>query len=88
MSEDGIRQTLADSRVGQHQLEEILTRLVRHGKKIFGVLVQLDYAALVCQFIEPDQFEDAKLPLRIETLIDDIELSKRRRITLKKGNGS
>lgn len=66
MTEDAIRRALVDW--PSYQREETV-RKVERGKKIFGILILIGYAAQLSNFIEADQLEDTKLPFSLEVLI-------------------
>ncbi|RYO75494.1 hypothetical protein DL764_010377 [Monosporascus ibericus] len=76
MTIDAIREALTNSDVPSYHLEETLDRVSRNGVKIFAILLVLNYQDELRKFIESDQLDDAKLPLSVEILTQDILLSE------------
>ena len=76
MTEDGIRGALSNIQTHRNtfQQEEIAQKVFQQGRKIFGILVLLDQATYVSQFIEADELEDTRLPFKQNILINDIGL--------------
>lgn len=71
---DTIRDALIDSTIPRHYQEETLNRVCKQGVKIFATLLLLGCPNQLSLFIEADQLDDAKLPLKAETLVDEIHL--------------
>ncbi|KAI1116755.1 kinase-like protein [Nemania sp. NC0429] len=76
MTMDAIRDALIDSKIPRYYQQETLDRVRKQGVKIFATLLLLGYPNQLSLFIEADQLDDAKLPLKAETLIEEIHLSE------------
>ncbi|KAL8789350.1 MAG: hypothetical protein Q9195_006877 [Heterodermia aff. obscurata] len=76
LSDKAILEALVDSHVASHQREEVLEKVVQKGRKIFGILILAGQAQYLSQFIQAEEFEDARLPFEKRTLIDEIGFPK------------
>ncbi|KAI1423176.1 kinase-like protein [Xylaria sp. FL1777] len=76
MTTDAIRVALIDSKIPRYYQEETLNRVCKQGMKIFAALLLLGCPNYLSLFIEADQLDDAKLPLKAETLVEEIHLPK------------
>ncbi|KAI8628748.1 kinase-like protein [Xylariaceae sp. FL1651] len=76
MTADAIRDAFIDSSIPRYYQEETLNRVCKQGVKIFATLLLLGYPNHLSLFIEADQLDDAKLPLKAETLFEEIHLPK------------
>jgi hypothetical protein len=74
MTIDAIREALVDSAVPRYHQQETLDRVYKQGVKIFAILLLLGSPNQLSLFIEADQLDDAKLPLKAETLFKEIHL--------------
>ncbi|KAF4335478.1 kinesin [Fusarium beomiforme] len=74
MTEDAINNTLAKSSVPSHQHAETLQRILEGGRRIYAILVLLDFYQYLTNFIEGDQLDDGKLPFTLETLSHSLEI--------------
>jgi hypothetical protein len=72
VTKDAIQKGLKTAGIAAHQQEEIATRVVQNGKKIFAILTLIEQAADILKFIEADELQDAKLPFNVEILKDEI----------------
>jgi hypothetical protein len=73
MTEDAVRSVLTSW--PPYHRDEIAQKIIPRGRKIFGILILLGQIELLSKFVEIDQLEDAKLPFRQDTLVQDIHLS-------------
>ncbi|KAI1742958.1 kinase-like protein [Xylaria scruposa] len=76
MTTEAICDAFVDSTIPPYYQEETLNRVCKQGMKIFATLLLLGCPNHLSLFIEADQLDDAKLPLKTETLFGEIHLPK------------
>ncbi|OAL55032.1 kinase-like protein [Pyrenochaeta sp. DS3sAY3a] len=96
LSETAVHQALIAAKIKPHTVDEVLGHILKHGIRIFGVLVLTDQVAATLNFIEKGELQDQRLPfdtttlgtLLPETAIDDFEESQWEVIALSFSRGT
>lgn len=84
LSETAVHQALVAAKIKPHTVDEAVIHILKHGIRIFGVLVLTEQVAATLNFIEKGELQDQRLPfdtrtlstLLPETAIDDFEESQ------------
>ena len=70
-----VRNAIAESKLEPYVQEEVMQMVLRGGKRVFAILVQIDYLSAIARLIEHDHLQmqplDAKLPFA-ESLVTTI----------------